>query len=336
MQYLILEKTVELPQYPINYISDSLDKLLHIDSKSIDHPAVYLYEHTNTFVSPFGLAFKNGKLLPESIYCLIGKSAKPYSFFKKILSGKVKKLEEPCVLFHHAWYDNYYHWFTECYPKLVLAKDFIKDKVLIMNESLKPFHKQSLEVIDCAGIFYCKENEIVKASRLYIIGQLSNHFGIHHPGVVSNLHAFLTKEFGIVDASPEINIYTSRARSTKRKCVNEKEVLALVKDYNFEVVITDDISLKEQFLLFSRTANVCGVHGSSFVNGLFIPPRGMIIDLIEQNHQDLCYYNLIKTRGVNYLYLPCDGVGDSRNFRDNDIIVNVPKLQKRLETYLYN
>lgn len=322
--------------YPLNTVDDNLVLVLGKQLVSYNHSDIYMHQVNDVYVSSYGLAFKNGNLIKESVYCLIKQSATPFVFYKKILKGKVIRLDKECVLFHHVWYDNYYHWFTECYPRLVLMWEQLKGKCLIVNENLKPFHHQSLAILPCADIYYCKSDEVVRAKYLTFVDMPSKAFGIHHPEVVKHLRERMQVEFnlktGVIGSR---NIYTSRAKVGKRKCANEKEILAVLANFGFEEVIMDDLGLKDQFELFQNVANVAGVHGSSFVNGLFMPTNSLVIDMIEERHNDLCYFNLLKNVGINYLYLPSKGEGPKENFRNNDISPNAAILESRLEKYLY-
>ncbi len=322
--------------FPLNMVDDHLMSVLGEQLVSYNHSDIYMHQVDDAYVSAYGLAFKNARLIKESVYCLIKQSATPFVFYKKILQGKVVRLDKECVLFHHVWYDNYYHWFTECYPRLVLMWEQLKGKCLIVNENLKPFHRQSLAILPCADIYYCKPEEVVRAKHLTFVDMPSKAFGIHHPDVVKLLRERLEVEFklksGVVASK---NIYTSRAKVGKRKCINEKEVLAVLANFGFEEVIMDDLGLKDQFELFQNVANVAGVHGSSFVNGLFMPKNSLVIDMVEERHNDLCYFNFLNGIGVNYLYLPSSGQGPKENYRDNDILPNIHLLESRLKKYLY-
>ena len=130
------------------------------------------------------------------------------------------------------------------------------------------------------------------------------------------------------------NIYTSRSKAPKRKCVNEAELISLLKKYDFEIVVTDDLSVAEQIELFGNANNVVAVHGSSFVNGLYMKNKSVIFDLIEENHNDLCFFNIANAMDVGYVYAKCKGVGPAANFRDNDIYVDIEQLDKLLDKFM--
>jgi len=323
-------------KFPLNTDDDHLMSLLDEQLVAYNHSDIYMHQVDDAYVSAYGLAFKNGRLIKESVYCLIKQSATPFVFYKKILQGKVVRLDKECVLFHHVWYDNYYHWFTECYPRLVLMWEQLKGKCLIVNENLKRFHHESLAILPCAEIYYCKPEEVVRAKHLTFVDMPSKAFGIHHPDVVKRLQERLSVEFKLKSgAIANKNIYTSRPQVGKRRCINENEVLSVLTNFGFEEVIMDDLKLKDQFELFQNVANVASVHGSSFVNGIFMPPNSLVVDMIEENHNDLCYFNLLKGLDINYLYLPSMGDGSKENFRNNDIRPNTAVLESRLEKYLY-
>ena len=96
-----------------------------IFSKRLHQSALYLFTLKNAYVSPYGIVFKNGKVINQSIYK--SDNSKIWtnflSFLNKIVKNKVRVIEGDCLVISHSWYQNYYHWLIEITPRLFLMKD---------------------------------------------------------------------------------------------------------------------------------------------------------------------------------------------------------------------
>jgi capsular polysaccharide biosynthesis protein len=101
----------------------------------------------------------------------------------------------------------------------------------------------------------------------------------------------LKKAVGITDdnSAPYRDIFISRSNS-RRKLINENEILPVIKDFGFEVVHCEDLSFKEQIKLFSEAKIILGDHGSGMNNQIFSPPGAKTIELYnpERFHHCIC------------------------------------------------
>lgn len=323
----LFEKTNQIIQLPKG-ISDQNKSSYDGWLKYNEMPEIYQYEVSNAYVSPYGLAYKNGRLIKEVLYDMYAKSATPFTFYKKIVLRKVKTVTEPCVLFHHGYYDNYYHWYTECLPRLFVLKEHLKDALIILPKKLKKFHLETLQWFEFKGIVYCDQHEIIKTKKLLFSNFTAKHFGTHRQEVLKNMVAYIKSKIKIEEINVP-NIYTPRSRAPKRNCVNEAEVFAVLNNHGFESILMDDLTQEQQISLFINAKNVAGVHGSSFVNLMYMK-QGRIIDFMEKRHCDLCYSNMATIFNQEYYVLESEGAGNHTDFRDDDIIVDTDHLSKLL------
>jgi hypothetical protein len=331
---LLIDEFFLTNKLPLN-IEKSDEKIFSLLKSPVKFPAVYLYHLTNAYISPYGMVFKNGLPVNEAIYDAHQNLKNIFTFYKKILRGKVKRTEGNCVVIHNSWYDNYYHWCTEALPRLFVLKNKVKEINLILPVNLKPFHKQTLEYFDLKSITYCHEDELIFSPVLYFSSFTAPGFGVHNPDLIKGISSFIKSK----NASPgnsgfSRNIYTSRSATAKRQCINEDELITVLKKFDFETIIPDNLSLKQQIELFGQSKNVLGVHGSSFVNCLYMKRGSVIFDLIENDHNDFCFLNMASALDVNYVYIRSKGVGDPADFRNNNILVDVKNLERLLDKYL--
>ena len=334
-QKLLLNGFTSTRRKPPLNITEADVVIFNLATNTIKFPDVFLYTLRKAYVSPFGMVFNNGFTVNETIYAAHKSIRNIFSFYKKMVYGRIKKTDGNCVVINNSWYQNYYHWCTEALPRLFVIKDHVSNINLILPYDLSKFHLQTLDFFNIDSITYCDEHELVAAPLLHFTSYTSPGFGCHNPKLIRDMSAFFKRK---TNASGHVshsrNIYTSRSKSLKRKCINEDKLLHLLKKFDFEIVVPDNLSVIEQINLFSNAKNVLGVHGSSFVNCLFMNKDSVVFDLIENNHNDLCFFNLACALDVNYVYIRSNGVGPKQYYRDNDIIADIPNVKKLLDKFL--
>ena len=332
LQKLIYPSNIQNIQLPINLVESDWQRFSEWKTNEVQ-PAIYEYRLTNAYVSPLGLIFKNGSLVKESIFDMHKRNVNSLTFYKKILFGKVKYINESCIVGHHAWYDNYGHWNSECLPRIFALKQYHKDSVLILPEILKPYHEQILSFFDFKDVVYCKMDEVIKAKEVIFTNHTTNGFGNYRPEIFKEMVAFFKSKIVIKEYNLP-NIYTLRPNAPKRRCVNEEHVLDVLKEFKFEPILMDNFTLQEQISIFCQAKNVVGVHASSFVNLMYMKPGGIVFDLIEKNHKDICFSNLANVFNIDYVLLESEGHGPEQSFRENDIEVDLKSLKINLNQFL--
>ena len=121
---------------PVNYDTMFMGKESFIHPKE-SFPPVNLYTLENAHISPYGVVFKNGKIIKESVYGMFDAKKQWPSFIKKIALGRTKVLNETSLVTHHAFYENYYHWLCEIMPRIFISMSNLKneDVTLLMHEN---------------------------------------------------------------------------------------------------------------------------------------------------------------------------------------------------------
>jgi hypothetical protein len=319
---------------PLNFSPENSD-IFNESTLRASHPSSYLFGVRNAYVSPYGIVFRNWLVERESVYKNHRSWKNALTFYKKIFLRKIVKTEKTCTVIHNGWYDNYYHWCMEALPRLFSMKDKVPELNLILPSDLKKFHQQTLSFFNINSIIPCKEDELVYAPSVYFTSFTTKGFGQHNPSLIREMSSFFKNKISPTGKFNHIkNIYTARTKAPKRKCLNEGELIDLLKKYDFEIILPDALTVSEQIELFGQVKNVVGVHGSSFVNSLYMKPESRIFDLIEQNHNDLCFFNMADAFDVRYVYVRCKGQGRDADFRDNDINVDIKKLDGLLDKYM--
>ena len=119
-------------------------------------------------------------------------------------------------------------------------------------------------------------------------------------------------------------VYVSRDRS-RRRITNEQEMLPVLNKYGFEVVHTEDLTLREQISLFSETEVVMGGHGSGPNNHIFCRAPATVIELYNPVRYNTCTRGVATMLGFEHWFMY------GKNIRpDYDTWIDPMKLDKLL------
>jgi hypothetical protein len=127
------------------------------------------------------------------------------------------------------------------------------------------------------------------------------------------------------------------SRSGRRKIVNETELIALLKTYDFEIVADQPRTVAEQVALYRSASFIVGPHGASFTNLLWCQPGTQLVELFSPNYTpDFFRYlaDLLELRYAAYAPGPARPNPDSMQTISEAITVSVPDLEPSLNKLL--
>ena len=224
----------------------------------------YCYYLKNSIVTDDGKIFTfNNDIISDY---LSFNSLSKLIFFKKILlyisylfqvvlkkfSLETKYLPKNVILAHNRNSIGYFHWLIDTLPKIIFLNKKYKNNVLILpNELKKKFVISSLKKYRIK-FFFLKKEKNFKFKNLIYIGNLYPS-GNPRISVIKKLREKL-----IFKKSNLNKIYVSRNKSQRRKISNEKELLAVLKNYNFKTLYLDNMSFEKQINIFSNAKYVVG------------------------------------------------------------------------------
>ena len=225
------------------------------------------------------------------------------------------------------WSYGYFHWLNDCLPRLIMAKQKIKDDVpLLLPERLGRF-SFVIDSLELLGIHYMLMPTLskVQVKRLWLPAQLA-HSGNYYAESLHILrsHLPLRREKG------SRRIYISRQRSQRRRILNSLEVEVLLTEFGFEMIHMEDLTFREQLELTNQSDIVCGVHGAGLANILFAPAGTKVMEIRRAGDDwNNCYFSLASELNLPYFYLT--GQGNSDSTLRSDLMVNTDKLRRVLE-----
>jgi len=320
---------------PVNYEEMHDGKISFIRTEeSID--ASYLIEIKNAYISPFGVIFKNGFVVKESVYSMFKPNSFALSFFKKIALNKVRKISGNCIVAHHSYYQNYYHFLLEILPRLFVLKEQATSLKLVINKNIPSFVKEYIELFNFKEIVYINDDEIAKVDNIIFSTYLSRGLA-YNESVIKEMSAWLCQKLydDTITNAPE-KIFISRDNATYRKTVNENDVFCFLQQKGFVKFNLEEPSIKAQANFFKNAKYIIGSHGAGFSNMIYSKNCLLAMDIIHEQHPQDCFHNLANCFNIDYLYFQCRGTGANSYANNDDILVNLDTFEQTYHQYIFD
>lgn len=106
---------------------------------------------------------------------------------------------------------------------------------------------------------------------------------------------------------PWRRVLISRQRSSRRRCLNEDQLLAALDPYGFERHCLEDLNVIEQLRLFSESALLVGAHGAGFTNLVACSPQASIVEFLPRQGAFCHYYAMADVLGLSHGHLVASG-----------------------------
>ncbi|MDI1323683.1 MAG: glycosyltransferase family 61 protein [Algoriphagus sp.] len=292
-----------------------------------------------TFYTLLPITLKNVAVLQDTIFHL--KERKFYAHYTHVNSLgflPLAKRVTHCALkswrtiddgiwIKDEWSANYFHWMTDCLPRLWLGLQEGKSNKVILMESFKhlSYVTQSLELLGIEPVYF-KSGENLLVKNLVLTGRTANFANFNEPLTRLTREKLAIKSVG----SQFRKVYVSRKLAPKRKTHNELEVELLVRKKGYEIVYMEKMTLKEQINLMAETKILVSLHGAALTNMTFMQEGLTVVELRNQNDdKSNCYFNLASTLGIKYFYTL--NKGDHKNTILTDFTVDLIALEKVLD-----
>ncbi len=266
-----------------------------------------------------------------------------HTIFKEDRIAPVKKISGKVAILSGLAGHVYYHWLFDILPRIELIRlsgiQLEDIDCFVVNNIEKPFQKETLKLL---GI---PDSKIVCSDRIsHIQGEqlIVPSFPGHLDWIPWGTIKFIRDNFlSLINSqkyqSPQ-KIYISRGKARARHIINEIEVTSLLSKYGFKTVFLEEMSVKEQIVLFANAKFIVAPHGSGLSNLVFCTPDTTIVELFSPHYLRTDYWILSQQLQLKHYY----SVGDSfdcpsllnlmyQNSLTEDILVNLSSLQLIME-----
>lgn len=241
---------------------------------------------------------------------------------------------------------NYFHWLYDVLGRLhLLQLSGIKvDKYVINPRSRifwdeggpigpRPFQEESLRMlgINPEQIIETHDNFHLKADNVVVMSHTERR---GYPKWASD---FLRKVF-LFDRGLDVNgqgneyVYISRLKATRRRILNETDVIDLLTTHGFKIYTLEEMSMDEQIRLFNDAKVVVAPHGAGMSNITFCKPGTSIVEIFTPNWIKDCYWRISSHCNLDYHSLVGEGATweGMRWEGEEDLIVDIDQLRQVL------
>lgn len=265
---------------------------LGIKNKKISFDESWLYKYQNATVisSPGGLhgISQNGSLIPG--FCLLNED---FFFKTRLLVPKPKLVVDKGFILESSHSANYYHWCVEILPVLGLIPKLNGMKAITLIRNIKrKLHIQKVT----EGLFDTFFHDCpILVRELYTVSGLFPIYGAFRPEPVLN---FWKKSGG--NAKNIKRIYLTRKNASRRRLVNENQILGILRPLGFEAIDCDILDLTEQKKVFESAEIVVGIHGAGLTNLIHCQEETKVIEIFGPGFRHFFYEYISKIFGLEY------------------------------------
>jgi hypothetical protein len=284
-------------------------------------PIRHLFIYKDSFVTNEGVLFKSFRVSPKSLTFL--SRAKDYqdSFLLTQYIGKriITTHHTPIAIIHNSnSTNNYYHWLIDACSRLLLLRQKFPTCWLVVPGPINEYVRATTSLLGYNNLIPVGRNEILKAPLLLLTERTSedenstfNYYATHQdPHLIIILRNNFLAGLEIAEKKPRRLLYISRTKQNTRRLINEPEIAQLLLSFGFETIYFENLTFAQQVSLMNDAAIVVGVHGANLTNILFMQPKTVVVELINEtdintvyfriaSYVDLVYYRLTGTPQYN-------------------------------------
>ena len=293
----------------------------------------------DVFVNHEGLIFRRGRICPES-FVTGSRGAAHYDrlsrwgwFVLKNYWLRRGALTAPSGLWVIDNYspDNYHHWIIDCLPRLLRAEEEHPDEhVLVLptdyQQSYIPFTLQVFPGI--RQIRWVGARTKTRVRQLAFVSRQTGDRLTSQLVEVANRLRSVSGEPGTAR-----RLYFSRADASWRRARNEREVVPVLRSFDFEIIHIDREKPWEQIRASAGANLIVGVHGAALTNLMFMQPGGRLLELRHGYDTFFeAYSPMAEQLGVEYQSQFCELAEEASGLaiNDVDIIVDLDVLRDNL------
>ena len=234
---------------------------------------------------------------------------------------------------------NYSHWLIDSISRIALLKKtgwYDKIDWFLVPSYHHDYQKDSLLMLginESKIISGHKENHI-QANTL--VATTYVRYSEHIPAWCCQ---FLRDEF-LKSKSPVSSqkkyspyVYISRNDSTKRRVLNEPELVELLNKYGFKSFELSKLSFQEKINLFANAEIIIATIGAGQANLVFCNENTNVIELMAEDFAQPFFNDLANKVGIHYDYLICKSDGRAQTFKQGEklnLTVDTKEVEQKL------
>jgi len=245
---------------------------------------------------------------------------------------------ETLVLADDIWEVNFCHWLVDTLPRLALLgpRRRVADFNVIVGPYAAPFQTDSLVALGITPerIHTASGNATFRCERMLVPTDLGR---ICHPAYKASSWAtdFLRSAFPTPCSSTRPSrVYLSRGDASRRKIINDAELIDALGARGFRTVYLSELSFLEQAALLREATTVIGLHGAGLSHVVFMPSGGSVVEVFPSTYGTMSFWPLAVAGGSDYYTYNEESVVARERTQCDDIMLNVQDFTARLDTLL--
>ena len=220
------------------------------------------------------------------------------------------------------WGHNYFHWVTESLTRLSALNGKFKEYPVLLPYYLKDqsYVFESLEILGYTWVSI-GEKSVMRIKDLVTFERTAPSFNYHQKAICKLRDAFR-------NTKPELKqskkIYISRSKATKRRLINENELLPHLIQLGYEIHQFEQYNLQQQMELMIQATHLAGIHGAGLTNMLYMAPESKVLEFrFVGDRTNNCFFTLASDLGHSYYYTQND-FETPKNHLNSNMILDIP------------
>jgi capsular polysaccharide biosynthesis protein len=329
-------------QMKINRLFDASSFIDYQISEDNDPP---IYEHIEEYLIPNAYINAYGYITKgfSNIEAINSPRLRNSVAFKAILSNYLLKekikVHMPAISYLHGWYDSYYHYVAECLPKLYCLRHHLNKSIVVTRADFKPWHTLWLDILDIPNQLALIDTQILETPQAISCGFMERDLNFH-PQITSEFRKWVIEKLKTKNLlKPAENypkkLFINRSKAKYRQILNFEDIRPILVENDYQIIDLEDYEVIEQLNFFYHADYIIGIHGAGFTNMLVTSAK--VVDIIDENFHQFCYYKLAKVLGLEYDFLGCkpspnpnfphDGKSNL-DLRHNNLVVDIEEFKK--------
>jgi len=212
-----------------------------------------------------------------------------------------RTLTKPTIVVgNHAGRYNYYHLLYQAIVPLLYLKLNLPNfnEYSILGPSGSSSLPEMLEVFDIANEYIKADNYLYNIENVVFTdlnNQQSCPLEAHKP-ILDHINRYCTPFTEAVSNK----IFILREDAVHRKILNEMAAAELASKFGYEPVTLSKLSFKQQISLFWNSSSIIGQHGAGLANLIFCNENASIVEILNSDFINHCFFVIAKSKGMNY------------------------------------
>jgi Glycosyltransferase 61 len=318
---------------PANFDPD--DRHLFAHELERELPATRLLELRGVSITPEGMLFKGGRILPQSFSSpvimrhFLGRKRSVVKFLAtNYLLRPRRRAAGPFLWVVDDWSYGYFHWLADALARLYAVRDVAADVPLLLPAQFArmDFVQTSLKPFGVGRVEYMEEGKVYFCERLLMPTHTAPS-GNYNEEVARGLRDLFAGAFGAgASPAPAERVYISRGRAPKRKVSNEAELLDTLREFGFRVFHFEEHPFAEQVRIAQGARHLISNHGAGLTNMLFMRPGGSVLELRRAGERERnWFFNLADAMRLRYFYQNCPPENPAEEAHSGNLVVD-PEL----------